>query len=135
SDPFSALLAAPPDLPVRHGLDELRTAVAEHGTAVLQSPPGSGKTTLVPPALAVEAGGRVLVTQPRRIAARAAARRLAQLIGEPVGEHVGFAVRGERRAGPRTAVEVVTAGILLRRLQHDPELPGVSAVVLDEVHE
>ncbi|MEE6280991.1 ATP-dependent helicase HrpB [Georgenia sunbinii] len=134
-DPFAALLAAPPDLPVRHGLAELLAAVTDHGAAVLQSPPGSGKTTLVPPALATGGGGRVIVTQPRRIAARAAARRLAQLLGEPVGEHVGFAVRGERRSGPRTVVEVVTAGILLRRLQHDPELPGVAAVVLDEVHE
>ncbi|SPT53702.1 ATP-dependent RNA helicase HrpB [Actinomyces bovis] len=77
----------------------------------------------------------MLVTQPRRIAARAAARRLAALLGEPVGQTVGYAVRGERRAGPATRIEVVTAGLLLRRLQADPALEGVGAVVLDEVHE
>ncbi|MCK0117372.1 ATP-dependent helicase HrpB [Isoptericola sp. S6320L] len=129
------LLAAPPALPVAAGLDELDAAVRTSGAAVLQSPPGSGKTTLVPPALAVALGGRVVVTQPRRIAARAAARRLAGLLGEPVGRTAGFAVRGDRQTGPETLVEFVTAGTLLRRLQHDPELPGVSAVVLDEVHE
>lgn len=110
-------------------------AVRERRLAVVQAPPGSGKTTLVPPAVAVAAGGRVVVTQPSRIAARAAARRLAQLLGEPVGESVGYAVRGDRKISPRTRVEVVTTGLLLRRIQHDPELPGVAAVVLDEVHE
>ncbi|BDA64409.1 ATP-dependent helicase HrpB [Actinomyces capricornis] len=79
--------------------------------------------------------GRVVVTQPRRVAARAAARRLASLLGQEVGGTVGYAVRGERRASPATRIEVVTSGLLLRRLQSDPELPGVSAVVLDEVHE
>src|SRR5699024_10613688 len=128
-------LSAPSALPVAAGLAELTGAVAAKGTAVLQSPPGSGKTTLVPPALAVAAGGRVVVTQPRRIAARAAARRLADLLGQPVGQTSGFSVRGERRTGPHTLVEFVTAGTLLRRLQRDPELPGTSAVVLDEVHE
>ncbi|WP_277212398.1 ATP-dependent helicase HrpB [Isoptericola croceus] len=129
------LLAAPPALPVISGLGELETAVRTSGTAVLQSPPGSGKTTLVPPSLAVARGGRVVVTQPRRIAARAGARRLAGLLGEPVGRTAGFSVRGDRQAGPETLVEFVTTGTLLRRLQHDPELPGVSAVVLDEIHE
>lgn len=132
---LARLLADPPELPVRTGLAELTAAVDAHGTAVLRSPPGSGKTTLVPPALAVALGGRVVVTQPRRIAARAGARRLAELLGEPVGATAGFAVRGERRTGPGTRVEFVTAGTLLRRLQRDPELPGVRAVVLDEVHE
>lgn len=129
------LLAAPPTLPVVDGLGELDAAVQASGSAVLQSPPGSGKTTLVPPALAVALGGRVVVTQPRRIAARAGARRLAGLLGEPVGRTAGFSVRGDRQTGPETLVEFVTAGTLLRRLQHDPELPGVSAVVLDEIHE
>ena len=103
----------------------------------MQSPPGSGKTTLVPPAvaLAVASGGRVVVTQPRRIAARAAASRLAHLLGEPVGQTVGYAVRGDRRTSSATRIEVVTSGLLLRRLQGDPELDGVAAVVLDEVHE
>ncbi len=136
-DPFERLLAGPPDLPVVTGLGVLAEALRARSSAVVQAPPGSGKTTLVPPAVAVlvGAGSRVVVTQPRRIAARAAARRLAQLLGEEVGQSVGFAVRGERRTGPRTRVEVVTTGLLLRRLQRDPDLPGVGAVVLDEVHE
>jgi len=115
---------------------------------VVTAPPGTGKTTLVPPlvadAVARPVGAeaprertprRVIVTQPRRVAARAAARRLAALLGEEVGGTVGYAVRGERRASARTRIEVVTAGLLLRRLQADPELPDVAAVVLDEVHE
>ncbi|MGC0251810.1 ATP-dependent helicase HrpB [Pseudactinotalea sp. Z1748] len=135
TDPFATLLADPPDLPVRHGLAQLGKALTGGGTAVLQSPPGSGKTTLVPPTLAAGSGARVVVTQPRRIAARAAAARLSHLIERPLGSDVGFSVRGERRVSPGTRVEVVTAGLLLRRLQADPELPGVGAVVLDEVHE
>ncbi len=102
---------------------------------MVQAPPGTGKTTMVPPAVAMACEGRVIVTQPRRIAARAAARRLASLLGEPVGQSVGYAVRGERRTSATTRIEVVTTGLLLRRLQRDPELPGVGAVVLDEVHE
>ena len=103
----------------------------------MQAPPGTGKTTLVPPAVAalLTGEGRVIVTQPRRIAARAAARRLAGLLGERVGETVGHTVRGDRSVGPRTRIEFVTTGVLLRRLQRDPELPGVAAIVLDEVHE
>lgn len=123
------------DLPVGAGLPALTDALRSRGAAVLWAPPGSGKTTLVPPAVAELGAGRVVVTQPRRIAARAAARRLASLLGEPLGETVGYAVRGERRTSARTRVEFVTSGVLLRRLQRDPELPGVAAVVLDEVHE
>lgn len=135
TDPLGRLLAAPPDLPVVAGLGALGEALRSRGSAVVQAPPGSGKTTLVPPAVAAVVEGRVVVTQPSRIAARAAARRVAQLLGEPVGETVGYAVRGERRTSRRTRVEVVTTGLLLRRIQADPELPGVGAVVLDEVHE
>ena len=160
TDPIRALLASPPDLPVVEVLPELRELLCPSLSAsddagagaclVLTAPPGTGKTTLVPPLLAdvltdvaasapqhtQERGpGRVVVTQPRRIAARAAARRLADLLGEEVGGTVGYAVRGERRAGPATRIEVVTAGLLLRRLQRDPELSGVDAVILDEVHE
>ncbi|MFF9426640.1 ATP-dependent helicase HrpB [Streptomyces sp. NPDC014746] len=126
-------------LPVRHAVPELLTALAERGTAVLSAPPGTGKTTLVPLALAGLIGDgprrRVLVAEPRRMAARAAARRMAWLLGEEVGGAVGFSVRGERRAGPATRVEVVTTGILLQRLQRDPELAGVDVVLLDECHE
>ena len=158
TDPIRALLASPPDLPVVEVLPELRELLCPSLSAsddagaclVLTAPPGTGKTTLVPPLLAdvladVPADapqraqerrpGRVVVTQPRRIAARAAARHLADLLGEEVGGTVGYAVRGERRAGPDTRIEVVTAGLLLRRLQRDPELSGVDAVILDEVHE
>ena len=135
ADPIQRLLAEPPDLPVRAGLAAIASALESSGTVVVQAPPGTGKTTLVPPAVAALADGRVVVTQPRRIAARAAARRLAQLLGEPVGETVGYSVRGDRSVGARTRIEVVTTGVLLRRLQRDPELPGVVAVVLDEVHE
>lgn len=103
----------------------------------MQAPPGSGKTTLVPPAiaLAVAGEGRVVVTQPRRIAARAAATRLASLLGEQVGQTVGYTVRGDQRTGNGTRIELVTTGVLLRRIQRDPELAGTTAVVLDEVHE
>ncbi|WP_326795304.1 helicase-related protein [Streptomyces sp. NBC_01808] len=128
-------------LPVRHALPALRAALEGPGVAVLGAPPGTGKTTLVPLALAglVPGAGdpprRVLVAEPRRMAARAAARRMAWLLGEETGDRVGFTVRGERRAGPRTRVEVVTTGVLLQRLQRDPELAGVDAVLLDECHE
>ncbi|MBH5334326.1 ATP-dependent helicase HrpB [Streptomyces pactum] len=132
-------------LPVGACVPELLGALDAHGGAVLCAPPGTGKTTLVPLALSGLLDGpgrhrRVLVAEPRRIAARAAARRMAWLLGEPVGDgagggRVGFTVRGERRAGPRTVVEVVTTGVLLQRLQRDPELAGVDTVILDECHE
>lgn len=141
-DPLARLLAAPPPLPAGEALPRLRellTGVPARGV-VVAAPPGTGKTTLVPPLVAqvltAPAGDRrIIVTQPRRVAARAAARRLAALLDEPLGATIGYAVRGERRTGPRTRVEIVTAGLLLRRLQADPDLPGVAAVVLDEVHE
>ncbi|MFD5421152.1 ATP-dependent RNA helicase [Streptomyces sp. NPDC127069] len=126
-------------LPVREALPGLLSALDGHGTAVLCAPPGTGKTTLVPLVLAGLTGGgprrRVVVAEPRRIAARAAARRMAWLLGEAVGESVGFTVRGERLAGPSTMVEVVTTGVLLQRLQRDQELADVDVVVLDECHE
>ncbi|MFE0104324.1 ATP-dependent helicase HrpB [Streptomyces sp. NPDC059009] len=137
--PRDALL----NLPVRSALPALRSALDADGAAVLVAPPGTGKTTLVPLVLAGLLEGphegaaerRVVVAEPRRIAARAAARRMAWLLGEKVGERVGYTVRGERAVGPRTRVEVVTTGVLLQRLQRDQELSGVDAVLLDEVHE
>ncbi|WP_328559882.1 ATP-dependent RNA helicase [Streptomyces coelicoflavus] len=128
-------------LPVRGALPALHDALEGHGTAVLVAPPGTGKTTLVPLALAGLLGGaeaparRVVVAEPRRIAARAAARRMAWLLGERPGASVGYTVRGERVVGPRARVEVVTTGVLLQRLQRDQELTGVDVVVLDECHE
>lgn len=121
------------DFPVRAALPEVVTVVREHGTAVLVAPPGSGKTSLLPLALADAVEGTVVVAEPRRLATRAAAARLATLIGERPGGRVGYAMRGERQPGSR--IEVVTTGLLLQRLQRDPELPGVGAVILDEVHE
>lgn len=123
------------DLPVRTALPALADALRTRGSAVLVAPPGTGKTTLVPLALAGDLPGRVVVAEPRRVAARAAARRMAALLGEPVGGRVGYSVRGDSRRGPATRVEVVTTGLLVRRLQADPELAGVDAVVLDECHE
>ncbi|MFJ6197753.1 ATP-dependent helicase HrpB [Micromonospora sp. NPDC092111] len=123
------------DLPVRPALPPLLRALTATGGAVLVAPPGTGKTTLAPLAVADRVAGRVLVAQPRRVAARAAARRMADLLGERVGDRVGYAVRGDRRVGPGTRIEVVTTGLLVRRLLRDPELPGVDAVLLDECHE
>lgn len=134
-DPIRRLLADPPELPVVRGLGAIVDAVADRGIAVVQAPPGTGKTTFVPPTVAAQVAGRVVVTQPRRIAARAAASRLAALLDEPVGATVGYTVRGDRQVGSSTVIEFVTSGVLLRRLQRDPDLPGVGAVVLDEVHE
>ncbi len=123
-----------PDLPVRPVLPQVVAVLDEAGAAVLVAPPGTGKTTLVPLALAGP-GRRVIVAEPRRVAARAAARRMAALLGEKVGERVGYAVRGDRQVSRDTVVEVVTTGLLVRRLQHDPELAGAATVILDECHE
>lgn len=128
-------------LPAAALVPQLEAALRSGRRAVIEAPPGSGKTTLVPPTLAnVVAAigphpGRVIVAQPRRIAARAGARRLATLSGTRLGQEVGFSVRGESQTSRSTRVEFVTAGLLLRRLLSEPDLPGVSAIVLDEVHE
>ncbi|MFE7535926.1 ATP-dependent helicase HrpB [Streptomyces rhizosphaericola] len=126
-------------LPVRTAVPALRRALEDRGVAVLCAPPGTGKTTLVPLVLAGLTGDgpvrRVVVAEPRRIAARAAARRMAWLLGERPGGRVGFTVRGERAVGRDTVVEVVTTGVLLQRLQRDQELAGVDVVVVDECHE
>ncbi len=116
-------------------VDDLAAALDTSASVVVSAPPGTGKTTLVPPLVASRTTGRVIVTQPRRVAARAAARRLAHLDGSPLGTRVGFTVRGERSAGRDTLIEFVTAGVLLRRMLDDPGLDGVGAVIIDEVHE
>lgn len=127
-----------PDLPVAEALPALRQALAVSGQAVLAAPPGSGKTTLVPLALLDQpwlAGKRILMLEPRRIAARASAARMAWLLGEKVGETVGYQIRFERKVSAATRIEVITEGLLTRRLQADPELPGVGLVIFDEFHE
>lgn len=127
-----------PSLPVLEVLPALRRALAQRGRAVLAAPPGSGKTTVVPLALLDEpwlVGKKIVMLEPRRLAARAAARRMAWLLNEPVGETVGYQVRFERKSSARTRIEVVTEGLLTRRLQADPELPGVGLLIFDEFHE
>ncbi|CAN5138613.1 ATP-dependent helicase HrpB [soil metagenome] len=127
-----------PDLPVQAVLGELTAALGDCGRAVLEAPPGAGKTTLVPLAL-LRADwlptGRVVVLEPRRIAARAAATRMADLMGQPVGRTVGYTTGEDRKVSADTRVEVVTEGVLVRRLQHDPTAEGVAVIVLDEFHE
>ncbi|MEW1980981.1 ATP-dependent helicase HrpB [Citricoccus sp. NPDC079358] len=153
SDPFD-LDRLGAGLVFSDSLPDLRRTLASERLAVVQAPPGTGKTTLVPPAAANllaeqneqtgqtgqagQAGPaprKVIVTQPRRVAARAATRRLAALDGTGVGTRAGYVVRGERQTGAETLVEFVTPGVLVNRLLSDPELAGVGAVILDEVHE
>ncbi len=128
-----------PELPVTEALPRLAAALREGSNAVLVAPPGAGKTTLAPLALMGEPwaeAGRILVLEPRRVAARAAARRMAELLGEDApGGTVGLATRLDRAFSDRTRVEVVTEGLLVRRLQSDPGLDGVAAVLFDEAHE
>lgn len=127
-----------PALPIAAALPELKAALASGSAAVLEAPPGAGKSTVVPLALLDEpwlAGTRILMLQPRRLAARAVAGRMASLLGESVGETVGYRTRLDTRVGPRTRIEVLTEGILTRALQRDPELPGTGLVIFDEFHE
>ncbi|HVW57592.1 MAG TPA: ATP-dependent helicase HrpB [Rhizobiaceae bacterium] len=128
----------PTDLPVNDVLSELSAALEDRGSAVLVAPPGAGKTTLVPLAL-LESNwigkGRIVLLEPRRLAARAAARRMASLVGEAPGGRVGYAMRMESRVSDRTRILVATEGILSRMILDDPELQGISAVIFDEFHE
>ena len=125
------------DLPVTSALPELADALASRGMAVLQAPPGAGKTTVVPLDLLARAvvAGRILMLEPRRLAARASAERMAETLGEPVGRTVGYRIRGEAKTSAATRIEVVTEGILTRMIQSDPELTGVGLVIFDEFHE
>jgi ATP-dependent helicase HrpB len=128
--------SSPTELPIEGVIPDLLARMAG-GVCVLQAPPGAGKTTRVPLAL-LEAGsfeGRLIMLEPRRLAARAAAERMADLLGEPVGQTVGYRMRGASKTGPATRIEVVTEGVLTRMVQSDPELPGVGCVVFDEFHE
>ena len=128
-----------PDLPVLDALPTVVDALDHHGSAVLVAPPGAGKTTLAPIVLLRSlrhlGEQRIVMLEPRRLATRAAAHRMADLLGERIGDTVGYQTRDERHIGPRTRIEVVTEGVLTRRLQHDPTLDGYGIVVFDEVHE
>ena len=131
-------LSVATDLPIHAVLPALKQALRASPAAVLSAPPGSGKTTIVPLALLDEpwlAGRKILMLEPRRLAARAAATRMASLRGDRVGDGVGFRVRLESKVSARTRVEVLTEGILTRRIQRDPELDGVGLVIFDEFHE
>ncbi len=124
-------------LPIDDAIPDLLNALRTHGRAVLQAPPGAGKTTRVPLEM-LQAGlceGRIVMLEPRRLAARAAAERMAETLGEPVGQTVGYRVRGDVKVSKATHIEVVTEGILTRMLQSEPDLPGVGAVIFDEFHE
>lgn len=123
-------------LPVEASIGALVDALGRSKAAVLVAPPGSGKTTVVPLRLLEHDGRRrIVMLEPRRIATRAAARRMATLRGDTVGGTIGYVTRDDRRVSPQTRVEVVTEGVLTRRLQRDPELPGVTTVIFDEFHE
>ena len=129
---------AGPMLPVREALPELKAKLAKGPAAVLVAPPGAGKTTVVPLELLDEpwlAGRKVIVLEPRRLAARAAAERMAKTLGEKTGETVGFRVRMQSKVSARTRIEVVTEGVFTRMILDDPELAGVGLVIFDEFHE
>ncbi len=128
-------IAAMTALPIDPVLPDLVAALRSHGRAVLQAPPGAGKTTRVPLAM-LEAGvtsGRIIMLEPRRLATRAAAERLAEGLGEAPGKTVGYRMRGDSKPGTR--IEVVTEGILTRMIQSDPDLTGIGAIIFDEFHE
>ncbi|MEC5323135.1 ATP-dependent helicase HrpB [Aurantimonas sp. A3-2-R12] len=127
-----------PELPVSAVLSDVAAALTDAGRAVLVAPPGAGKTTLVPLHLLGEAfmaSGKILLVEPRRLAARAAARRMAQIIGEAVGETVGWRMRLDTKVSAKTRIEIITEGVFTRMVLSDPELKGVAAVLFDEFHE
>ncbi|HEY3594470.1 MAG TPA: DEAD/DEAH box helicase, partial [Polyangiaceae bacterium] len=121
-------------LPIDVVVPDVLSELAAHGAVVVRAPPGAGKTTRIPPAL-VEARGKVVVLEPRRLAARLSARRVAEERGERLGQRIGYEVRFERSTSAATRLEFITEGILLRRLVANPTLEDVAAVVLDEFHE
>src|SRR5690606_19732053 len=127
-----------PAFPITPLLPEIRAALAANSRLVLEAPPGAGKTTQVPLALLDApwlAGRRLVMLEPRRLAARAAAQFMAAQLGEPVGQTVGYRIRFESKVSDATRIEVVTEGILTRLIQADPELAGIGAIIFDEFHE
>ncbi|HXI10566.1 MAG TPA: DEAD/DEAH box helicase, partial [Thermodesulfobacteriota bacterium] len=126
------------DLPIEEIIPEIRRVLAQGTGAVIEAPPGAGKTTVVPLALLDEpwmTSQRIIMLEPRRLAARAAAMRMAELLGEEVGSTVGYRTRLDTKVGPSTRIEVVTEGVLTRILQLDPALEGTGCVIFDEYHE
>ncbi|MFW2380929.1 MAG: ATP-dependent helicase HrpB [Acidimicrobiales bacterium] len=123
------------DLPIERAAAHISSAFVERGAMVLTAEPGAGKSSLVPLIVANQVSGRVVLLQPRRLAARATAHRLARLLGESLGARVGLTMRGERTVSPACRIEVVTEAVLTNRLLNDAELPGVEAVIFDEFHE
>ncbi|KPF42939.1 ATP-dependent helicase HrpB [Rhizobium sp. AAP43] len=129
---------SPPDLPISGKLDEIQTHLETQTRLVLSAPPGAGKTTLVPLSLLSASwrdDGRIILLEPRRLAARAAAARMASLLGEKLGETVGYRMRLDNRISAKTRIEVVTEGVFVRMILDDPELSGVAAILFDEFHE
>ena len=126
-----------PELPIYAVTDDLLRAFHTYKRAILCAPPGAGKTTIVPLEMLKIHGlkGRILMLEPRRLAARSAAERMAQVLGEPVGQTIGYRIKGERKSSAKTRIEVVTEGILTRMIQFDAELSGIGAVIFDEFHE
>ncbi len=136
--PYPAAMPPPDRLPIEDVIPQVRHALREEAGAVLSAPAGSGKTTIVPLRLRHEPwleGRKIVVLEPRRLATRAAASRMADLIGQPVGDTVGYVTRDDRRTGPATRIEVITEGVLTRRLQRDAELADTAIVIFDELHE
>ncbi|MCA1935486.1 MAG: ATP-dependent helicase HrpB, partial [Asticcacaulis sp.] len=124
-------------LPIEEIFAPLRAFLAERTTAILIAPPGAGKTTGVPLALLDEAwlaGQKIVMLEPRRLAARAAAMRMAEVLSEPVGQTVGYRVRGDSRVSKQTRIEVVTEGVFSRLIVDDPALEGIGCVIFDEFH-
>ena len=124
-------------LPIDDILPELMAALRDHRRAVVQAPPGAGKTTRVPLAMLNEGltKGRIVLLEPRRLAARTAAARMAETLGENTGQTVGYRIRGDTKVSPATRIEVVTEGVLTRMIQSDPSLEGIGALIFDEFHE
>lgn len=131
-DPFNI------DLPVKEIISECRKHLANENTLIISAPPGAGKSTLLPLALIDETwlkGQKILMLEPRRLAAKSIAMRMASLLGEEVGQRIGYRIRFEKRISKNTRIEVLTEGILTRMLQSDNALEGVGMVIFDEIHE
>ena len=125
------------DLPIYDVLDTFLTALRAEGRVVLSAPPGAGKTTAIPLAILQSAQftGKIIMLEPRRLAAKGAAARMADSLGEAIGDTVGYRIRGDAKTSSKTRIEVVTEGILTRMIQSDPELSGVDCIIFDEFHE